>query len=189
LVELLKGVNELAVNDQIKQEIYFEHSMSSHLRTILHNGNEVEIEYASDLLYQLCFDKKISQDVLQDTELMNKLKSLEKESKKAQSNCEGICWLISKNSEINKTDEEKNVDSEKKGCHIMISYNRNSRSLCLSIKEELEKQGFKVWIDVEDIHGSSLESMANAIEQSACVHGSREAANAGEEDFHVVMGF
>ena len=53
--------------------------------------------------------------------------------------------------------------------HIMISYNRYSRDLCLFIKSELEKIGYKIWIDVEDIHGSSIESMANAIEQSACV--------------------
>ena len=37
-------------------------------------------------------------------------------------------------------------DSDK---HIMISYNRNSRDLCLRIKNELEKDGLKCWIDVE----------------------------------------
>ena len=51
----------------------------------------------------------------------------------------------------------------------MISYNRDSREVCLKIKEELEKSNFKVWIDVEEIHGSSLESMAKAIENSSCV--------------------
>lgn len=50
--------------------------------------------------------------------------------------------------------------------HIMISYNRDSRDLCLRIKNELEKEDYRVWIDVEDISGSSLESMANAIENS-----------------------
>lgn len=51
----------------------------------------------------------------------------------------------------------------------MISYNRGSRDLCLQIKAELEKCQFKVWIDVENISGSSLESMANAIENSFCI--------------------
>jgi hypothetical protein len=59
--------------------------------------------------------------------------------------------------------------SERKSKQIMISYNRNSRELCLSIKKELEKLGLNIWIDVEDIHGSSLESMAKAIEDSFCV--------------------
>jgi hypothetical protein len=53
--------------------------------------------------------------------------------------------------------------------HIMISYNKESRDLCLKIKSALEKDGHKIWIDVEDIHGSSLESMALAIERSKCV--------------------
>jgi hypothetical protein len=53
--------------------------------------------------------------------------------------------------------------------HIMISYNRDSRDLCLQIKGELESLGYRIWIDVEDIHGSSLESMAKAIEDSFCV--------------------
>jgi hypothetical protein len=53
--------------------------------------------------------------------------------------------------------------------HIMISYNSGSRATCLKIKKELETQGHRVWIDVESIHGSSLESMASAIENSWCV--------------------
>jgi hypothetical protein len=51
----------------------------------------------------------------------------------------------------------------------MISYNSSSRELCLKIKEKLEKNGFKIWIDINDIHGSSLDSMAKAIEDSFCV--------------------
>lgn len=35
--------------------------------------------------------------------------------------------------------------------HIMISYNRESRDVLLAIKSDLEKYGYKVWIDVEDI--------------------------------------
>jgi hypothetical protein len=46
---------------------------------------------------------------------------------------------------------------------------RDSRDLCLQIKTEIENLGLKVWIDIEAISGSSLESMANAIEDSICV--------------------
>jgi hypothetical protein len=52
--------------------------------------------------------------------------------------------------------------------HIMISYNSSSRELCLKIKRELESMGHKVWIDVNTISGSSLESMSNAVENSFC---------------------
>jgi hypothetical protein len=53
--------------------------------------------------------------------------------------------------------------------HIMISYNKETRDLCLRIKSELEEAGFSVWIDIENIHGSSLESMSQAIEDSELV--------------------
>ncbi len=52
---------------------------------------------------------------------------------------------------------------------IMISYNSQNRDMCLDIKNQLEKLGFKIWIDVENIHGSSLEAMATAIENSDCI--------------------
>ena len=51
----------------------------------------------------------------------------------------------------------------------MISYNSASRSLCLQIKYQLEQAGYKVWIDVNDIHGSSLDSMARAVEDARTV--------------------
>ena len=51
----------------------------------------------------------------------------------------------------------------------MISYNKESRELCNRIKGELVQDGHKVWIDFEQIHGSSLESMAKAVEESKCI--------------------
>ncbi len=41
--------------------------------------------------------------------------------------------------------------------------------MCLKIKNELESLGFKVWIDVSEIHGSSLDSMAKAVEEASCI--------------------
>lgn len=51
----------------------------------------------------------------------------------------------------------------------MISYNSGSREMCLKIKAFLEYHGHRVWIDVENIGGSSLEAMANALENSKAV--------------------
>ncbi len=63
--------------------------------------------------------------------------------------------------------QDNNTSNNKENLkHIMISYNSASRELCLKIKSKLEQLDYKVWIDVADIHGSSLESMAEAVEQS-----------------------
>ncbi len=109
-----------------------------------------------------------------------------KVNKGLKRNSYGILWLLKQKHKS--TEPEKQAPAQPKpypassgeaigddeisaidGKHIMISYNRDTRDLCLRIKEDLEKSGFRVWIDVEEIHGSSLESMAHAVENSLCV--------------------
>ena len=67
-----------------------------------------------------------------------------------------------------KATSDSHTDLQQIG-HIMISYNKECRELCLKIKKELENDGHRIWIDVEDISGSSLEAMAKAVENSICV--------------------
>lgn len=79
-----------------------------------------------------------------------------------------IIWNLKTNSTTTSNAEEKgpvkseNVSSNDQ--HIMISYNSASRPLCLKVKSFLESIGHKVWIDVSNIHGASLDSMAKAVE-------------------------
>lgn len=140
--------------------------MKDILTKIIYNGNETEQEYALKLLYQLCFDDSIAQDI-KDNKKLHDL--IQKKSSKLKT-CDGIVWVLknkfAQSTNVpNKTIKENNYTHQ----HVMISYNKESRNVCLRIKEELEKLGKKIWIDVENIHGSSLEAMANAIEQSSCV--------------------
>ncbi len=173
LVELQHSLYHLAVNDNIKKEIYEKYSMRECAKSIILKGNEVEKEYTLKLLYQLCFDDEVAKNIAKNLE--NDLKALIKDPNLKRKNikkyCKGIFWMTrdeeTRNSSklaLTKINQEPTALK-----HLMISYNRDSRDLCLSIKSELEKLGYKIWIDIEDIHGSSLESMANAIEQSACV--------------------
>lgn len=46
----------------------------------------------------------------------------------------------------------------------MISYQWDSQSTMLQIRDKLRSAGFTVWIDVENMSGSTLESMAAAVE-------------------------
>ena len=78
-----------------------------------------------------------------------------------------IIWNLKTNSTPNNTEENGPVKSENISSndqHIMISYNSASRPLCLKVKSFLESIGHKVWIDVSNIHGASLDSMAKAVE-------------------------
>jgi hypothetical protein len=88
--------------------------------------------------------------------LLKNLKNLKENfysSKNVQNQCEGILWMLKNKKKNNNNEIYKNLQTIKQ---IMISYNRESRDIILKIKQELEKLnlGFKIWIDVEDIHGS-----------------------------------
>ena len=140
-----------------------EENMKEFLTKIIQFGNEFEKEFAFKLLYQLAFDDRIAKDINNDRILYGLIeKNLEKSK-----NCQGIMWTI--NNKLNKNFEidERNIDEPNK--HVMISYNKESREVCYKIKTELEKLGINCWIDVDNIHGSSLEAMASAIERASCI--------------------
>lgn len=56
------------------------------------------------------------------------------------------------------------LDSEE---HVMISYQWDAQQTMLRVKQELETRGFTVWMDVEQMEGSILETMARAVEKSS----------------------
>lgn len=86
--------------------------------------------------------------------------------------CDGILWklkLLNQEESHLRKESFINKSSQIEKKQIMISYNGESRQICMAIKAELEKLGYIIWIDVENIAGSSLESMAEAIEKSFCI--------------------
>ena len=184
LTEFLDVMYNFAVSDEIKYDIYEVNSMKTYLRTFILRGNTLEKDCALKLLWQLCYDQRVADHLQKDTELFEYIKSLvasHPNDKNLIKNVKGVLWLTNgmpqkrpDEEETAKVDENKmlacNASSvRKQQQHIMISYNSKSRQMCLSIKSELERRGMKVWIDVESISGSSLESMASAIENSMCV--------------------
>ncbi|CAF2128648.1 unnamed protein product [Rotaria magnacalcarata] len=65
------------------------------------------------------------------------------------------------------TDDTAEIESDK--YHMMISYCWAQQPLCHKINDRLEKDGYKVWLDRDEMRGSILESMAEAIENSKFV--------------------
>ena len=171
LYECLQALYKFAINDKLKNTIYETFNMKESLNEIIFNGNKTEQEYAFKVLYQLGFDKSIAIDISKNDDLLNFMKSIVSEqndsTNKLVKNVTGVLWLINNKDEDadNKTVKQKNVE----GKHIFISYNNESRQLCLKIKEFLESRNLKCWIDVENIHGSSIDAMAKGIETSLCV--------------------
>jgi hypothetical protein len=244
IVELLEAVYKIAMNDTIKFNIYNNQEINQSVKTIILKGNSIEKEYATKLLWQLCFDCRVCEKVNQDEELLMFFQELSKSHANGDTllrkNIKGILWLNSQYNKIvqnqqeisaytaaedkvektrdkfkkilkipNKSSslfnelkvklEKDNIIPRRKKStssmssassiqslnnfsahssytksisknrpslteesldevkyekaegqeHIMISYNRESRELCLKIKKELEDLKWKVWIDVE----------------------------------------
>ena len=51
----------------------------------------------------------------------------------------------------------------------MISYQWSQQDLIFRVRDRLREQGFNIWIDVEQMGGSTLEAMARAVEQARIV--------------------
>ena len=69
----------------------------------------------------------------------------------AQQTCEGLSILI--------TDTK----------HVMISYQWDVQRPMIQLKNQLQAHGYKVWMDVDEMGGSTLESMAKAVENASVV--------------------
>jgi male-specific lethal 1 len=114
----------------------------------------------------LTFNEKIKNDLLLDKEFIDLLKTLKINDEKSQ---EALLKSVCQQIEWNLKEKRCEQKPETSAGHIMISYNFASRAMCLEIKKRLESYGYKIWIDVEEIHGSSLDAMAKAVENSFCV--------------------
>ena len=53
--------------------------------------------------------------------------------------------------------------------HLMLSYCWAQQEIVLQIREELGLRGYKVWLDVEQMAGSTVDAMAEAIDLSFAV--------------------
>ena len=165
LIGILRTIYRVSVNNKIKYDLFVKFNVKDPLKIIILKGNQIESSHALKLLGQLTFDPQVLEIVSSDTEL---IKFVEKTStdphvqiKATIRACKQILWLI--NQTKKKTEQIKTSYSNSQ---VMISYNSASRDLCIKITNKLKEAGFKVWIDINEIHGSSLESMAHAIESS-----------------------
>lgn len=53
--------------------------------------------------------------------------------------------------------------------HVMISYQWDVQKSMIHVRNELQSQGYKVWMDIDEMGGSTLESMARAVENASVV--------------------
>ena len=167
LIILFDHLYNLCVNDKLKNEIFFDSNFKENIRIILTNGNDWEKHYCFRLLSQLTLSEKVALNMSKDKEFIDELDRITYISEIVDKYRDQINW----NLKVTSSDENKNSNEENllNYGHIMISYEKSNKELCLNIKSRLESFGYKVWIDLENKHGSASDAMAKAIESSICV--------------------
>ncbi|CAF1446909.1 unnamed protein product [Adineta steineri] len=88
-----------------------------------------------------------------------------------QAAAKGVFWKLENELIITEQllDKNENTINNEEKYDIMISYSHSNKDLCLQIYESLIKLNYRVWLDFENMYGSTLQSMATAIELSDMV--------------------
>ena len=74
-------------------------------------------------------------------------------------------WEIEGKTARDKADKTK----EGSGNHVMISYQWDAQEVLVQVKNQLQANGYRVWMDLEQMGGSTLDAMAKAVENAAVV--------------------
>ena len=155
----LYGLTRFAVNEKTKNIIF---DKFKSLKAIVFKGNTIEKTCALRLLAQLCFNEDIGHDVLADVKLCKYLQEIvdNHKNKDLKKVAQIILWSLNQHKLKHKHHTNRNV---------FISYNSSTKGICLKVKEGLEKNGFKVIMDLKNPDSSSIDSSTRSIEKSKCV--------------------
>ena len=164
--ELAEGLSHLAINDNNKK-ILGQNGAIRVLTAILQTSNDDE-ETASGArgLWMLAFDDTNKDEIRQQEGTLDTLRALHHSvNPEVQKAAAGALW------EIEGKTARKNADKteETTGNHVMISYQWDAQEVLVGVKNKLQTSGYRVWMDLEQMGGSTLDAMAKAVENAAVV--------------------
>jgi len=135
-------------------------------------GLEVSRREACKVLWNLAFreDNKNRIQEANGIEILRNVAADPTTNPDLLKNVLGTLWMFGiKDVAPHQEDQKPQHTEEGQKGHIMISYNWGVQPLVLKLAKALKSAGFKVWLDVEQMHGSTLERMAEALENSSLV--------------------
>ncbi|BFZ13606.1 hypothetical protein BsWGS_16645 [Bradybaena similaris] len=166
--ELTQGLAKLAVNDSNKGKIVEEGALADFCQMLLHTDPK-EQATSAECLWTLSFDKNVRQMINDFPELLAALDSLkDSENAVVQKNVRGAHWLLHGENEASATSTRTQSTQSSKN-HIFISYSWTEKELVKKLSASLAAEGYKLWVDWEQMGGSSLQATAEAIENAAVV--------------------
>ncbi|KAK7473873.1 hypothetical protein BaRGS_00034862, partial [Batillaria attramentaria] len=137
-------------------------------------------------LWMLSFHPDNKEEIIKQEELLDLVVAVfrdEKQTKDCRKSAEGILWELRQ--ELKTTDKYRDVAQEFldntthngsetatsgiSSGHVMLSYQWANQALVKDIRDHLKQNGFKVWMDIDDLDESTLQGMADAVEGAAVV--------------------
>ncbi|XP_046563069.1 uncharacterized protein LOC124271943 [Haliotis rubra] len=168
--EIVDGMTGLAKNDTNKK-VLREKGAVPILTEIMKFGSDEEKEYAVKCIWELSFDKTNKEIFNENKELQQLLQELKSSSRTGVSKAAaGALWVLAMEENNNTTLTGGHEGrSGSYGGHVMISYQWTDQKLVLKIKESLRQKGYKIWMDVDHMEGSTLQAMAEAVQNASVV--------------------
>ena len=162
--ELAEGLARLAVNDANKKVLGEKGAISVLVALIETSNDDSEKASATKALWMLAFDESNKKLIEKENGALATLSNLQRsKDPNVQKAAEGALWELG-----NKTTTANN-DNEASGNHVMISYQWENQKVLIKVKNKLQAFGYRVWMDVEKMGGSTIEAMARAVENASVV--------------------
>ncbi|CAC5364103.1 unnamed protein product [Mytilus coruscus] len=167
--EILHGLNNLLANDENKEKLMSLEVLMLYLEILSEKFSDEEVCLTVVGIWKLSFHDSNKGKMKMNSQLLEELGRLQLSDKEdVRHAARGALWEINQHVEgpnLNTNSAKLEVDCP----HIMISYQWDSQSVMLKVKDRLKDAGYKVWMDVEHMTGSTLEAMALAVEKAAVV--------------------
>ena len=162
--ELAEGLSHLAINDTNKKILGQKGATRVLISVIKTSSEDAEKVSAIKALWMLAFDDNNKKAIRQEDGAMGLLRHLQhSKDSQVQRAAAGALWEVE-----GKT--ARNAErTESTGNHVMISYQWDSQEVLIEVKNRLQASGYRVWMDLEQMRGSTLEAMAKAVENSSVV--------------------
>ena len=169
-------ISAFVQHDQIKEEIakknhFFERLICCVTEKKYHVGLVLRISL--EIIWILTFNARIREILVnQYDSFLNYVKTVLSQwnEERVRIAAKGILWKL-ENESIFKTEMlTQNVDPQSPEKYdLMISYSHSNKDLCHQIHQNLIQLKYRVWIDLENMHGSTFQSMAHGIEASEMI--------------------
>ncbi|XP_067041587.1 uncharacterized protein [Acropora muricata] len=164
--ELAEGLSHLAINDNNKKILGQNGAIRVLTATLQTSNDDGETASGARALWMLAFDDTNKDEIIQQEGTLDTLRALHNSANpEVQKAAAGALW------EIEGKTARGNVDKTKEttGNHVMISYQWDAQQVLVEVKNKLQASGYRVWMDLEQMGGSTLDAMAKGVENAAVV--------------------